>query len=151
MPPISSQQLANLRESHDFWLPRVRLPDVHLWALIGSESGETSFLTHPVGDRGQAHGAAQWHKGRADVIRTATGIDVVTAPHADQLRAMFWEMTNAVGYRHVWDQLMATETVVDAVTVLVVKYEQSAQQARDVARRTQLAEQLRQSYPQLIK
>ena len=140
---LSPEALANARTSVAFWTPLVRLPDVHVWALLGDQSGEGSFLIHPLGDKGEAFGAAQWHVGRVLNIYRETGIDVRKADYADQLRAMYWEMTTAIGYRHVFGHLNATSTIQDAVTVLVHEYEQSSQQARDVVRRTAIAEQLK--------
>lgn len=139
----TDQIMATARESLEFWRPLVRLPDIHPWALLGSEDGETSFLPHAIGDHGEAYGISQWHAQRADVLALpppkGCGIDVRIASHLDQLRAMHFEMTSVDGYRHVWDHLMAAETIQDAVTVLVREYEHSAQQARDITRRTGLA------------
>lgn len=126
------------RESFDFWSPLVRLP-VHAFAFLGNEDGETSFRPHVIGDHGEAFGPFQWHATRADAIKAGCGIDVRTAPHLDQLKAAHFEMT-AGWYRRVWPTLMATETVENAVRVLVHEYEQSGSQARDIVRRVALAQ-----------
>lgn len=136
----SAIALANARETLAFWTPLVRLPGIQDVAFLGNESGETSFLTHAIGDKGEAVGLGQWHKARRANILAHTGIDVGTASHLDQLRSQHWEMTKADGYRHVFDELMATDTLTDAVTVLVRKYEQSAQPDRDIPRRVALAQ-----------
>lgn len=129
-------------ESLAFWSPKVRLP-LHAFALLGNEDGEVGFKLGAVGDRGEAHGAFQWHAQRADAMALPAphgcGIDVRTVGHLDQLAAAYWEMRHGAGYRHVWEHLMATNDIEDAVAVLVIQYEHSAMQARDILRRTSYA------------
>jgi hypothetical protein len=139
MTSPSPTALANARESQAFWTPFVRLPDVHVWALIGNEAGEASFLAHPVGDHGEAFGCFQWHLPRILDMVKGCGIDVRTASHGQQIAAAHWEMTKG-SYRKVWPALMATTTVEEAVTVLVRDFERSANQARDIPRRVALAQ-----------
>ena len=136
----SATSLANARETLAYWTPLVRLPEVHAVAFLGNEAGEDSFLNHAIGDKGEAVGLGQWHGARRANILAHTGIDVGTASHLDQLKAQHWEATQADGYRHVFAELLATDTLTDAVTVLVKKYEQSAQPARDIPRRVALAQ-----------
>jgi hypothetical protein len=106
-------------------------------AWLGSEDGETSFRIGVVGDHGEAFGPAQHHQARIDAIKKGTGIDMRSASHAEQIKGIIWEMTKG-GYRHVWPALVSSTTMQEAVTVLVRKYEQSANQLRDISRRTNL-------------
>ena len=143
----SADIMATAAESLAFWRPLVRLPDVHPWALMGDEAGESSFLPRPEGDKvnGEptAFGLMQWHAARIAVLAGppphGCGIDIRTASHLDQLRAAHFEMTSVTGFRHVWDELMAEDTIEGGCTVLVVKYERSLHQATDIAKRTALA------------
>ena len=125
-------------ESFAFWTPLVK-SQIHTFALLGDEDGETSFRPHVIGDHGEAFGPFQWHQARVDGMIKGCGIDVRKASHLDQLKAAHWEMTEG-SYRRVWPALMATAKLEDAITVLVHIYEGSAQQARDVTRRTALAQ-----------
>lgn len=78
-----------------------------------------------------------------DLILHHTGIDVWTASAANQCRAMIAEISEPwSAYRHVLPKLEAMEatgSLQGAITVLVHDYEQSGSQARDIARRTALA------------
>jgi hypothetical protein len=132
----TASQMANAKESWVFW--KADVDDLHAAVLLGNEEGETSFRYPAIGDHGEAYGTSQWHEVRRAAILAATGIDVKTAIHADQLRAIKWEITEGP-YRHVWPLFLAATTIIDAVRILVSKYEQSSEQARDIARRSILA------------
>lgn len=110
-------------------------------AWLGNEDGETSFRIGVWGDHGTAFDPAQHHKARRDAIALpppkGAGIDVLTASHADQIRAIIWEMKEG-GYRHVWPALLAAPDMRSKITVLVSKFEQSGSQLRDINRRTNL-------------
>lgn len=106
-------------------------------AWLGNEDGETSFRIGVVGDHGEAYGPAQHHQSRVDAIQKGTGIDMKNAPHAEQIEGVLWEMTKG-GYRHVMPALQASQTMREAITVLVQRYEQSGNQLRDINRRTAL-------------
>ena len=130
-------QIAVAKESWEYW--RLVVPaDFHSAALLGNEDGETSFIVHIAGDEGYAKGIFQWWPARRADIFKGTGIDVATAPHLDQLKGAYWEMTQSKVYGKVWDLLIATTTLEDAVGVLVRDEERSAKQTRDIARRTTL-------------
>jgi len=138
----SPEQLATAKESWDFWTEPKSfsggLDDLHAAVLLGNEDGETSFKYPAWGDHGEAAGMAQWHEVRRRVIEDGIGIDVTMAPHLDQLKALKWEITEGP-YHHVWPLFLAATTIMDATRVIVVKYEQSGEQARDISRRSILA------------
>jgi len=133
----SFKQSANAKESWDFWKAE-GLDDVHAAVMLGDEEGETSFIYPALGDHGTAYGLAQWHEGRRAAILAGTGIDVATADHLHQLEAVKWELTWGT-YKHVWPLFLAATTIMEATRVIVVKYEQSSEQARDIARRSIMA------------
>ncbi|HUB63886.1 MAG TPA: phage tail tip lysozyme [Methylocella sp.] len=133
----SPEQIAVAAESWKYW-KGVGLDDVHAAAWLGNEDGETSFNPRAIGDRGEAFGPAQDHLMRVLAIKQGCGIDIRTAPHLDQLEAIFWEVSQGT-YKHVWTKVKATETLQAAVAILVQDYEQSGDQTRDIARRTVLA------------
>lgn len=137
--PYSAAQLAVAKESYAFWKGK-GAPDWVCAAFLGSEDGETSFVFTARGDHDAAGGMSQWHKVRRDQILAHCGIDVWAPDHAKQLAGMYAEMTAPwSAYRHVWSALMATTDVEDAITILVSRFEQSANTARDILRRTGLA------------
>jgi hypothetical protein len=133
---------AQIQEAFDdirFWLSK----GAPIWvaaACAGSHDGEDSFNETLRGDNKSAGGMSQWHAARQQAILMNTGIDVWTEPVEKQREAMYAEISEPwSAYRHVWSALMATSDIVGAVTILVEKYEQSSSQARDIARRTDLA------------
>jgi hypothetical protein len=103
-------------ESYVFWRAH-GCDHLHSSAWCGNEAGETSFRTdRPVGDRntGGGYGPAQHHNARINIIKSATGIDIKTA------------------------DLLKTNTMEEAITVLVNEFEKSAIRERDIRRRTAL-------------
>ena len=83
---------ANAQYAHDYFLSKTRLP-LHTFCILGNIDGECSFRPGIIGDGGSAHGLAQWHKARADLIKLHTGIDVGQDSFAKQCEAMFWEIS----------------------------------------------------------
>jgi hypothetical protein len=110
-------------------------------AWLGNEDGETSFRIGVWGDHHTAFDPAQHHQLRRDQIALpppkGCGINVLTASHADQIRAIIWEMSKGA-YKHIWPELIAARTMRDKIAVFVSHFEQSGSQARDIARRTAL-------------
>lgn len=127
-------------ESYAFWRS-VGCDHMHAAAWCGNEDGETSFRLGVVGDHGEAFGPAQHHQARIDAIKLpppkGIGIDIKTASHLDQLRAIHWEVTEGA-YKRVWPAFMAAQTMEGMITVLVSRFERSASQDRDIRRRTAL-------------
>jgi hypothetical protein len=127
-------------ESYVFWRAH-GCDHLHACAWLGNEAGETSFRTdRPVGDRstGGAYGPVQHHQARIDIIKAATGIDIKTAPHIDQLTGILWEVTSSKEYGKTYGRFLATKTMEDAISVLVRQVERSGNQERDIRRRTAL-------------
>lgn len=133
----SLAQVATAKESWDFWRALVD-DDMHAAAWVGNEDGECSFRPRP-GDHGQAAGIFQWWSPRRKIIEHATGIDVATASHIDQLKGAHWEATESKVYKHVWPHFISAMSLVEAVTVLVEEYEQSANPHTDINRRVAYA------------
>ena len=134
----TAEQIATAKESWNFWRPLVPT-DILVAAWLGNEDGETSFVARP-GDNGEAEGAFQWWPGRRDIIMLNTGIDVVTAPHIEQLKAAHWEITMSKTYKHVWPIFLEQRSSLQgAITVLVRDYEQSASPQVDVKKRVAMA------------
>lgn len=88
----TEQKRALAQESFDFWKAR-GFTDEGAAAAVAAESRESGgFNVAARGDpdaSGQmtAHGVFQWHPGRRRAIFDATGINVSTATHAQQLEA----------------------------------------------------------------
>lgn len=82
---------SNADESRAYW-KSLGYSDAQVAALLANEQAESSFNSGAVGDNGTARGIFQWHGPRRQKILAATGIDVATASHADQLRAAAWEL-----------------------------------------------------------
>jgi hypothetical protein len=137
----SPEQIAVATESWKYW-KGLGLDDIHAAAWLGNEDGETSFRPRVEGDDDKAFGPAQHHLARILAIRepppAGCGIDIRTAPHLDQLEAIFWEASKGA-YKHVWPKFLAASITLDAITVLVKDYERSGDQAHDIARRTHIA------------
>lgn len=133
----SDTQIATARESFKFWKV-AGLPRVSCLAAVGDENGESSFVFDVVGDHGEADGSFQIHADRRAEIKSGCGIDMHTASHLDQLKGVQWEMKYG-WYKTVWPLLLAATTIDEAVTIFVEKFEQSAAQASDIAKRTAFA------------
>lgn len=89
-PVTGAQAKINRKETWDF-LKGKGLSDAAAAAIIGSEAGESNFDPNAVGDHGASKGSFQWDAERRAAIQRAAGINVATAPHPDQLTAMWWE------------------------------------------------------------
>lgn len=82
---------SNQDESRAFWKAQ-GYSNEQVAALLANEKAEGGFASNAVGDNGQAKGLFQWHAPRRARILAATGIDVATASHGDQLKAAAWEL-----------------------------------------------------------
>jgi hypothetical protein len=121
---------------------------------VGNEFAETSFDPNAEGDAHQAHGPGQHHDARINVIKqpppNGAGIDLLTASHIDQLRAIDWEIQHAPGYRHVKQHIMDAGTDIHKiVSILVNEFEQSKMRARDIERRTRYSIRYAEQYAQI--
>src|SRR3954470_5100487 len=109
-------------------------------AWVGNEKAETSFDPDAIGDHDQAFDPAQHHMDRIDHIREHTGIEMRTASHVDQWRAIDWECQYGIGYRHVKEHIQAQgDDVGKIIEVIVGEFEHSSNQPRDIRRRTKYA------------
>lgn len=77
----------------DFWMAQGYTKD-QAAGIVANMQAESGGKAGAVGDGGAAHGLFQWHEKRRQAIIKATGIDINTASHSDQLRAAAWEMKN---------------------------------------------------------
>lgn len=133
------------KESYHFWRS-VGYNHVQAIAWLAMEDGETSFRLGVVGDHGKAFGPFQHQGPRISVIAQAPpkgcGIDVrlPACTHRAGLEAANWE-TSPGGpppFYRVRKALLACTTPKDAVSLLVNKFEMSAQRQRDIDRRLHL-------------
>jgi hypothetical protein len=90
----STEQIACAKESFDFWGTTAKLGPQIAYGFLGNEQCECSFNGKLRGDLDSAGGLEQWHGSRREVILKGCGIDVWSAPHADQLKAALWELQN---------------------------------------------------------
>jgi hypothetical protein len=144
--PYTVNQLAEML--YDYWrsasgnddkIDKPALAHIPTVSIIADQQREWS-LVWPIapGDARHAHGAAQWHKDREDVIRRETGIDILRAGPIDQQRAMAWEMQHK--FAGMWARLTVAKTTLEACTLLVARYEFSGNRARDIARQVPFAD-----------
>jgi hypothetical protein len=112
---------------------RVHGVEMKLGKLASGPTGQLVIET-----QGGGYGPAQHHNARINIIKSATGIDIKTAPHIDQLRGILWEVTSSKEYGHVFADLLKTNTMEEAITVLVNEFERSRIRERDIRRRTAL-------------
>jgi hypothetical protein len=112
---------------------RVHGVEMKLGKLASGPTGQLVIET-----REGATVPAQHHTARIKIIKDATGIDIKTAPHIDQLRGILWEVTSSKEYGHVYGHFLKTGTMEEAITVLVTEFEKSRIQDRDIRRRTAL-------------
>ena len=125
------------KESYQFWLAQGYSP-AQAAGLVANEQAESGFKPAAVGDNGSARGLFQWHPDRVAKILAATGIDVRTAGHMDQLKAAAWELQS----RGDDTLLRSATTPEDASNIVNRKFEVSADYSM---RRAALAAQIAQS------
>lgn len=135
------------KESYIFWRG-VGYSHEDALAWLAMEDGETSFRIGVVGDHGHAFGPFQHQHARIALMAQpppkGCGINVKEvwlskklSAHLDCLKAAHWESTQG-SYKRVSPLLIAAQEPEDKIAVLVRKYEQSAMQDRDIARRLNL-------------
>lgn len=134
--PLSSAETeARKNQAFDFFKSQ-GWGDVHAAALAGNIQGESGFNETQIGDKdtGGAFGIGQWHMPRVNEILKGTGIDVRSAPYAQQLQAMQWELLHTEGASAV--ALGDAKDTGGSESALVSKYERSKNQVSDIAKRT---------------
>lgn len=133
------------KESYEFWRS-VGYNHMQACAWLAMEDGETSFRLGVVGDHGKAFGPFQHQFPRINLIMRpppeGCGIDVrdPNCTHIEALQAANWE-TSPGGpppFFRIRGRLLKTQTPIEAVSLLVNKFEMSAMRERDINRRIHL-------------
>jgi hypothetical protein len=139
----SESQIGNTpeeQESFNFWISQGYSP-AQAAGLVANEKRESGFKgAAAIGDNGQARGAFQWHPDRVKKIKDATGIDVTTAGHSEQLRAAAWELQNS----GVAEQLKRAQTPEEAGAIVSNRFERPANGTQEAIIRGQMAAQVAQ-------
>jgi Phage tail lysozyme len=122
MPESSTIEVSILtRESYDFWKSK-GLSEAAIAGLLANEVRESRCNPRAIGDNGKAHGIFQWHPDRRAKILSATGIDITSANHSEQLKAAWWEMTEDSFEKKVFSQLQSATTPGDAAAIISREY-----------------------------
>ena len=100
---------------------------------------EDSLTPRLVGDKGTAFNIGQHHMPRIRSILKGTGIDMRTATVAEACAGIFWEVT-AGPYKAVYPALLASPTAWGKNAILIARFEQSGDHARDLAEQLPKAE-----------
>ncbi len=91
LPNASQQALA--QDSYNFWIAQGYPPGAAA-GMVAQEQAESHFGTDPnTNANPDAQGNFQWSPARAAAIQAATGINVSTADHQQQLQAAAWELS----------------------------------------------------------
>lgn len=129
------------KESYDFWRSKGLDHNAAL-SMVSQEQGESGFNVRSRGDYvngvATAHGIFQWHGDRREAIKAGTGIDVDNADHKQQLEAAYYEGTK--GMRAGFLNNLNGRTLGDAVFQGVHRFEGSADQVGDTAKRLRMAQ-----------
>ena len=135
------EQIAVADSIRKFW--NAKGAPLHLQAAwIGNTEGETSLYPEQRGDHGKGLSITQWHwEPRGENILAATGIDVrdPRLPVEKACDAIWWEINHAIGYRNIWKALQGSTTIETDIDIIVNHYEQSANRAEDIRKRTAFA------------
>lgn len=130
--PSSSGSLQ--QKSLDFWISQGYTPE-QAAGIVANEKAESNFNPSAVGDGGAARGSFQWHVDRRNKILAATGIDVATAGHLDQLRAAAYELQQT----GIGDRIKNTSTAGQAGALFSSKFERPAGGIAEAMRRAGIA------------
>jgi hypothetical protein len=129
------------KEAYDFWRSKGMDHNAAL-SMVSQEQGESGFNVRSRGDyvngNPTAHGIFQWHADRRAAILKATGINVDTADHKQQLEAAYYEGTK--GMRAGFLNTLNGRSLSDAVWQGVHRFEGSANQQKDHALRLKMAQ-----------
>lgn len=127
------QYYASAKESYAFWstpstfkdCSTAVFKDYHAIGIIANEDAETSFMWWVVGDNGEAHGSAQMHADRAEVVKNGCGIDVRNpdTSHLDNLRAILWELNHVE--KTALAEILKTTNAYDAAYAFCKYYERA--------------------------
>jgi Phage tail lysozyme len=115
--------------------------------MLAMERGESDFSPNAVGDSGKSVGSFQWDATRRAAIQRATGIDVSTAPHDDQLKAEDWESQHGdAGAQQFRKNLMQPGSIESYVRSGVGDFERSGSQGRDYNKRLPYARSAKEQF-----
>lgn len=98
--------------------------------MVAQFEAESAFKL-AAGDNDTAFGMGQWHEPRITEILKGCGIDIKTAPVADQVRAAWWELNNLE--KAALADIQACTTAADAGAAACTYYERAG--AADAAQR----------------
>ena len=129
-----------MRESYDF-LKNKWLTDEQIAGIIANEYQE-SRCNPRANNNNISFGIFQWKPDRIEKIKKATGIDIYTADHLDQLKALWWEMTEDPYEKKVFPLLKQAKTPSEAATIFVNEFERPADKFWEPIKRGRIAENI---------
>ena len=138
----STKQIATARTIFEFWKSK-GVTEIVAASFVADADRECSLSVSAEGDKVNgvptAFGLAQDHMARVKSIRGGTGIDMRAASVADQCAGIFWEISKGP-YKAILPALKACPTLWGVNAILISRFEQSADQARDLGRQVPMAE-----------
>ncbi len=90
--------------------------------IIANLLAESQLDEHAVGDKGSAHGIAQWHPDREVAFKRQFGHDLKTATYDEQLKFVVYELTQGM-YKNVGDRLKQTQGSIASNDLVTGRYE----------------------------
>lgn len=140
-PESSNIEISTLmRESYNF-LKDKGLTEEQIAGVIANEYQE-SRCNPRANNNDVSFGIFQWKPDRIEKIKKATGIDIHTASHMDQLNALWWEMTEDPYEKKVYPLLKAAKTASEAATIFVNEFERPADKVWEPIKRGKIAENI---------
>ncbi len=141
VPETSNIEASTLmRESYDF-LKNKGLSEEQISGILANEYQE-SRCNPRANNNNISFGIFQWKPDRIEKIKKATGIDIHTANHIDQLNALWWEMTEDPYEKKVYSLLKETKTPAEAASVFVTEFERPADKIGEPIKRGKIAENI---------
>jgi Phage tail lysozyme len=124
-PEYSNVEISTLmRESYDF-LKGKGLSEEQIAGVIANEYQE-SRCDPKANNNNVSFGIFQWKPDRIEKIKKATGIDIYTASHLEQLKALWWEMTEDPFEKKVYPLLKQAKSANEAAGIFVNEFERPA-------------------------
>ena len=134
----STKQIADARTIFDYWHGKTG-SDIIAASWVADADRECSLKASAVGDHGSAFGLAQDHMARVRSILAGAHVDMRTASIADQCAGIFWEVSKGP-YKAILPALKTSPTLWGVNAILIARFEQSANHARDLAEQVPMAE-----------
>lgn len=129
-----------MRESYDF-LKEKWLTEAQIAWVIASEYQE-SRCNPRANNSNVSFGIFQWKADRIEKIQKATGINIHEASHTEQLRALWWEMTEDPYEKKVYPLLKQANTPSEAASIFVNEFERPADKIWEPILRWKIAENI---------